>query len=180
MQPRGAVIAVAVAAAVVGGVGSAALAAQTQVARSAAPTCTVAQLALRAKPGAAASGSYKQVFVFSNRGVHACVLRGHPGIQFVNGSGQPMATHPSYNGSYTFQEGPVKTITLRVGKSGSFDLAPPQAGAYGCSRTAAAIRVTPPHDTKHKTVQEKFAYCSGKVAVSNITSGSNGQPAPGT
>lgn len=143
-------------------------------------TSATSQLRLKAGTGGAAGGHYRQVFVFTNRGSRACVLRGHPGVQFVDASGKAMRTRPTYSGSYTFAEGPKQAIRIRPGHTASFDLAPPATGARSCPRRAASIRVIPPNDRAHRTVRDSFPYCRhGTVAVSNVAKGSNGQPPPG-
>lgn len=90
-----------------------------------------------------------------------------------------MKTRPSYSGDYTFEQGPKKAITVRPGKAASFDLAPQDKTGQGCAKHASAIRIIPPNNHRHLTVRESFPYCNGRVAVSNVAKGGNGQPPPG-
>ena len=110
------------------------------------PTCQPSQLILTtdaAHSSGGAAGSLGITYMFTNTSATACTLRGFPGLQLLNASGQPLKT-TTIRSSET-----PSTITLQPRRHAWFDIEfPTQTGfdSLQCP-TSAALAVIPPNDT---------------------------------
>jgi Protein of unknown function (DUF4232) len=131
------------------------------------PSCATAQLAVKFvnKPNGAA-GTIFYPIRFTNKGTHACTLRGYPGVSAVTSAGAQIGNPAGRSGN------PVKTVTLAPKKSASTMVGFAHTANFPAAKckpvTARGLRVIPPNQSTSVTIKRKFSACSGK-AVTYLT-----------
>ncbi|MFD0206536.1 MULTISPECIES: DUF4232 domain-containing protein [Saccharothrix] len=108
-------------------------------------TCRSADLTIGfGREGGAAGTMYREV-VFTNRGLHACVLRGFPGVSYVDANGNQVGAAAVRVG----ERGP--SLTLPHGTAVRSDVGFAQVDNFDpdvCRKTPVwGIRVFPPDET---------------------------------
>ena len=105
-------------------------------------SCSVSQLAGNVTPQQGAAGSVLASVNLTNTGTEPCVLRGYPGVSFVDPSGGTLGTPAARDGA-----APGTAVTLQPGQSASAPLKITQPGTIGqlCNpQQASGLRVYPP------------------------------------
>ena len=135
----------------------------TAVAQPEAGTCRSADLTIGfGREGAAAGTVYREV-VFTNRGLHACVLRGFPGVSYVDSDGNQVGAAAVRVG----ERGPL--LTLPHGTAVRSDVGFAQVENFDpdvCRKTPVwGIRVYPPDETVplHVPMTDQHG-CAGDVS----------------
>jgi hypothetical protein len=117
-------------------------------------------------------------FVLHNTGNESCRTYGYPGIQFLDQSGNPLATIPHHTTSDFFGSSPAAPLVIAPGAAASFrlDVGHGVATSAGCD-TAYGLQVIPPNDTA--TLRTKIpngAYECHDANVSPLRAGASAYP----
>ena len=118
------------------------------------PSCTTAQLGVKFlnKPNGAAGTIYYPI-QFTNKGTHACTLRGYPGVSAVTSAGAQIGNPAGRSGN------PVKTVTLAPKKSASTMVGFAHTANFPAAKckpvTARGLRVIPPNQSTSVTIAPK-------------------------
>jgi hypothetical protein len=108
----------------------------------AAATCTAADLSIAVGSTDAAAGTVHREILLTNRGTGTCVLRGFPGVSYVNSDGQQIGRAARRVGD----RGPL--VTLTRGATAVSDVGFASAGNFdpeACDMTPVwGIKVYPP------------------------------------
>ncbi|WP_083867033.1 DUF4232 domain-containing protein [Frankia sp. ACN10a] len=109
--------------------------------------CPTARLAVRSADGEGAAGSTYEHLVLTNTGTTSCVLRGFPGVSYLDAAGRQV-------GAAAVRSGPAgQAVRLAPGASASATLRTVHPGIQvGCEEPAqstpvASLRVFPPANT---------------------------------
>jgi hypothetical protein len=141
------------------------------------PQCTAAQLNVGPGRSGVGLGNYVQYVILTNTSGRDCSLRGFPGVQFVNGAGQPLPTRPHHGSSYFWGTDQISSIVLAPGGRASFGLAGSDydnVHQRACPQ-AAGIKVIPPGLTTQQLVSVTWPDCyRGRVDVSPVVAGRHG------
>jgi hypothetical protein len=142
-------------------------------------TCRAAELDLIYLGGQGATGHGDLGFALRNRGAHTCHTYGYPGIQFLDGHGKPLPTHPTHSTRDFFGHSPLRALSVAPGHQVSFRLDVSHgSGSPGQCPTAAALQVIPPDDTHTlSTSITNGAYECGRTIVSPLQAGVSAHPA---
>ncbi|KJE23881.1 Protein of unknown function (DUF4232) [Frankia torreyi] len=132
------------------GAGAAASASRTPAGSVTAPAgglCPTARLAVRSADGEGAAGSTYEHLVLTNAGTTSCVLRGFPGVSYLDAAGRQV-------GAAAVRSGPAgQVVRLAPGASARATLRTVHPGIQeGCDEPAqrtpvAALRIFPPANT---------------------------------
>jgi hypothetical protein len=131
------------------------------------PSCTTAQLGVKFlnKPNGAAGTIYYPI-QFTNKGTHACTLRGYPGVSAVTSSGAQIGKPASRSGN------PVTTVTIAPKKSASSMVGFAHTANFPASKckpvSAKGLKVFPPNQTASVTIKRTFSACSS-TSVTYLT-----------
>jgi hypothetical protein len=131
------------------------------------PSCTTAQLGVKFlnKPNGAAGTIYYPI-QFTNKGTHACTLRGYPGVSAVTSSGAQIGKPASRSGN------PVTTVTIAPKKSASSMVGFAHTANVPASKckpvSAKGLKVFPPNQTASVTIKRTFSACSS-TSVTYLT-----------
>jgi hypothetical protein len=144
--------------------------------QAASDQCVAADLALSFLGGDAATGHAELGFALRNTSSHTCRTGGYPGIQFLDGSGGPLPTHPDHTTSDFFGHTTLQELSVAPGSTVSFRLGVTHIGAGGTNAgcvNAKSVQVIAPNDTAtmRVAVQGGIAECGGTVSVSPIQPG---------
>lgn len=140
-----------------------ALLGHTSAAVAATPSCQTGGLVVWLDTnGNGTAGTIFYTLHFTNLSGHTCTLRGYPGVSAVNLGGRLIGRPASRLTGH-----PVRTITLRNGRTASATLGAVDTGALPtCAMaTAAGLRVFPPNSTVSKTIPFPFPACSNTGAT---------------
>jgi hypothetical protein len=124
------------------------------------PSCATAQLGVKFvnQPNGAAGTIYYPI-QFTNKGTHACTLRGYPGVSAVTSTGAQIGKSASRSGTG------VKTITIAPKKTARSMVGFAHTANFPASTckpvTARGLRMIPPNQTTSVTIKRKFSACSG-------------------
>jgi hypothetical protein len=120
------------------------------------PGCATAGLVIWFSPqiGGGYAGGYYYNLNFTNLSGHACMLHGYPGVSAVNLSGQQLGSPASW-GPRT-----KSVVRLASGATATAQLQVADAGNYGCTDTAAGLRVYPPNQFTSKVVPYPLGACA--------------------
>lgn len=120
----------------------------TTAGADATPPCRASGMTLSFLGGQGATGHGELGFALQNTGSSACSTVGYPGIQFLDRSGNALATTPKHTTSDFFGHLPLRPLTVAAGGTVSFRLGVSHGGepAAVC-RTASGLQVIPPNDT---------------------------------
>jgi Protein of unknown function (DUF4232) len=124
------------------------------------PSCATAQLSVKFvnQPNGAAGTIYYPIR-FTNKGTHACTLRGYPGVSAVTSAGTQIGKSASRSGTG------VKTVTIAPKKTASTMVGFVHTANFPASTckpvTARGLRIIPPNQTTSVTIKRKFSACSG-------------------
>ena len=124
------------------------------------PSCATAQLGIKFinKPNGAAGTIFYPVR-FTNKGTHACTLRGYPGVSAVSSTGAQIGKPAGRSGN------PVKTVTIAPKKSAGTMVGFAHTANFPAAKckpvTARGLRVIPPNQTASVILKRKFSACSG-------------------
>ncbi|HEX7025310.1 MAG TPA: DUF4232 domain-containing protein [Gemmatimonadales bacterium] len=127
----------------------------------------------------AAAGNRKVVFVLRNESQIACTLYGYPGMQMLDGQGNPLPTHVIRGGGYTFTDVPPATVLLDPGASASFAAGyaviptGDQSHDVACP-TSARLLITPPNAFDQLAIPAMLDPCEGDIYVSPVVAGTTG------
>lgn len=153
--------AIACAAALVPVAGLAATSSPAAPGRAAVPACRTSGLVIWLTPqlGGGYAGGYYYNLNFTNLSGHECTLRGYPGVSAVTIGGRQLGS-PAGWGT------PAKTVvTLANRATATAQLRVGDAGAYGCTATAAGLRVYPPNQKASKVVPYPLGACARRGPV---------------
>ena len=142
---------------------SAALFAGVPAAGAATPRCQTGGLVVWLNTeGNGTAGTIFYTLNFTNLSGHTCTLRGYPGVSAVNLGGHLLGSPASRLSGH-----PVRTITVRNGRTASATLGAVDTGALpSCAMaTAAGLRVFPPNSTVSRTIPFPFPACSNTGAT---------------
>ena len=147
----------------VGALVSAGVLADVPAAGAATPSCKTSGLVIWLDTqGNGTAGTIFYTVNFTNLSGHSCTLRGYPGVSAINLGGHMVGSAASRLTGH-----PVRTITLRNGRTASATLGLVDTGALPtCAMTTAAgLRVFPPNQTTSRTIPFPFAACSNTGAA---------------
>ena len=137
------------------------LAAQAATASPAAPAASTPRCATSGlviwfspQPGGGYAGGYYYNLNFTNLSGHACTLRGYPGVTAVNLSGQQLGSPAGWGNAKP------RTVRLANGATATAQLQVADAANYGCTVTAAGLRVYPPNQFTSKMVPYPLGACA--------------------
>jgi Protein of unknown function (DUF4232) len=141
-------------------------------------TCPAAELVLTYLGGQGATGHGDLGFALRNRGPRTCHTYGYPGIQFLDGNGKPLPTHPTHSTDDFFGHSPLRALTVAPEHEVSFRLDVSHgSGSPGQCPTAAALQVMAPDDTHTLTTSiTNGAYECGRAIVSPLEPGVSAHP----
>jgi hypothetical protein len=140
-----------------------ALLADVPAAGAASPSCQTGGLVIWLDTqGDGTAGTIFYTLNFTNLSGHTCTLRGYPGVSAVNLGGHIVGSAASRLTGH-----PVRTITLRNGRTAAATLGAVDTGALPtCAMTTAAgLRVFPPNQTASRTIPFPFPACSNTGAA---------------
>jgi hypothetical protein len=119
------------------------------------------------------AGATYQSVVFTNTGGAPCMLRGYPGVSFVDASGAQIGKPAAHT------PGKEKTVTLAPSGQASATLKQPDSGAFPRSschqKTANRLKVYPPGQRAALFVNDTAQVCStgaGRSDISPVAPGS--------
>ena len=152
----------------------AATAAAARRPREAAPGCATSALSVwvDATQSDGAAGTIAFALEITNRGGHACTLKGYPGVSATTLAAGSSATRRPPAGL------PGRPVTLAAGATAHADLFyhDVEVSTSGCSGAASLIKVYPPNSKTSKTGFFSLPVCTvknhGTFSVSVIRSGS--------
>jgi hypothetical protein len=158
-------IAIAAAAAVLGG--SAALTVGAAAAPTTAPACVASQLGVRANGTNGAAGTIYGAWVFTNLTKRTCSLFGYPGMRLYGRAGRPMRTIVRRD----LAPGP-RGVTLGPGGSATFrsSYSDVSSGRSPC-RMSAVAQITAPGAFTSLFIPAQLGPCHGVVHVSAVEPG---------
>jgi len=138
--------------------------------------CVAADLALSFLGGDAATGHAELGFALRNTSSHSCRTGGYPGVQFLDGSGAPLPTHPDHTTSDFFGHTTLRELSVTPGATVSFRLGVTHIGQGGTNTgcvSARSLQVIAPNDTAtmRVSVHGGIPECGGTVTVSPIQPG---------
>jgi hypothetical protein len=142
-------------------------------------SCADGQLSAKA---ATSTGSlmnqFGQVVIFTNTSDTSCSLRGYPGLQLVDASGQPLTVPIQRGGGYVFADPDWTTVVLAAhGGQASFtfggEASDMAKGGKPCPQ-AAGIKVIPPGDREQISVTIGVPACPAGLDVAKVVAGSEG------
>ncbi len=122
-----------------------------------APGCATSGLVIWLSPqagGLSYSGFYYYDLNFTNLSGHACTLRGYPGVSAVSLSGRQLGSPAGWGTPKP------RTVRLANGATATAPLQAEDARAYGCTVTAAGLRVYPPNQFTSKVVPYPLGACA--------------------
>jgi hypothetical protein len=124
--------------------------------RAAVPACRTAGLVIWVTPqfGGGYAGGYYYNLNFTNQSGHACTLRGYPGVSAVGLGGRRLGSPAGW--------GPPAGTVVRLANNATATalLQVADAGDYGCTATAAGLRVYPPNQFTSKVVPYPLGACA--------------------
>lgn len=141
--------------------------------------CQDGQLSASAAPSNdSAMNQFGQVVVFTNASGSVCSLRGYPGLQLIDSSGQPMAIPIRRGGGFVFNDPDWTTVVLPAhGGQASFtfggEASDMQNGGKPCPQ-AASIKVIPPGDRAQISVPLGVPACPAGLDVAKVVAGTDG------
>lgn len=120
------------------------------------PRCATSGLVIWFTPrlGGGYAGGYGYNLNFTNLSGHACTLRGYPGVSAVNLSGQQLGSPAGWGSAK------LRTVRLANGATATAQLRVEDAVSYGCTVTAAGLRVYPPNQFTSKVVPYPLGACA--------------------
>ncbi|HUY99422.1 MAG TPA: DUF4232 domain-containing protein [Thermomicrobiaceae bacterium] len=144
-------------------------------------TCQPAQLRAGVGSSNGATGHILTVFTLMNTSTATCTLYGYPGMQLLDGSGNPLPTtvHRGGAGSpFALLDDPAQLVYLAPGDSASFDVgfAHIPSGAYPNCPVSAQLEITPPNDYSQLTIPAMIDACGGQLYTSPVVWGTQGVP----
>jgi hypothetical protein len=144
---------------------------------TAAPACTDGQITATDGGRGQAMSQYGHVIVLHNVSSSACSLRGYPGVELVDSTGQPIGKPATRAGGYVFSDPGPSTIVLAAGTGvASFTFggeAYDNARQQACPSSAAAF-VYPPGLRHRLRVAMSEPYCPGGITTAAIVAGTKG------
>ena len=119
------------------------------------PRCATSGLVIWFSPqlGGGYAGGYYYNLNFTNLSGHACTLRGYPGVSAVNLSGHQVGSPAGWGNAK------LRTVVLANGATATAQLQVADAANYGCTVTAAGLRVYPPNQFTSKVVPYPLGAC---------------------
>jgi hypothetical protein len=139
---------------------------------SSAPPCKASTLALSFLGGEGATGHGELGFALRNTGTSSCTTVGYPGVQFLDGSGNALATTPTHTTTDFFGHTSLRALTVAAGQSASFRLGVTHSPTAGQTCTTAdGLGVIAPNDTATLRVE-----LPGGAAECGVTTVSPMQP----
>jgi hypothetical protein len=120
------------------------------------PRCATSGLVIwfSPQPGGGYAGGYYYNLNFTNLSGHACTLRGYPGVSAVGLSGQQLGSPAGWDNAK------LRTVRLANRATATAQLQVADAGNYGCTATAAGLRVYPPSQFTSKVVPYPLEACA--------------------
>lgn len=144
------------------------------------PICRAATLRLSFIGSQGAAGHGLMGFALKNTGSTSCSTIGYPGIQFLDKTGKPLATHTTRTTRDYFGFAPKVALTVAPGSSVSFRIGVTHVptGNATCT-TAYQLQVIPPNDTSTLDVglPDGEYYCQ-TATVSPVRPGTSAYPNP--
>lgn len=138
--------------------------------------CVAASIQVTHSRGGAAAGTYYLPLVFTNVGAAPCVLRGYPGVSFVDDDGEQLGEPARRLGAEQ-----VHAVTLDSGEQAHANLGIPESANYSDAdcrpAKAAGVRVYPPEQTDAQFVASRMQVCTTKEArafVEPVAAGRHG------
>ena len=125
--------------------------------------CQPADLAGAVLGSQGAAGTIEFTVSLRNATAASCALEGYPGMQLIDGAGNPLPTHVVPGGSLAFDDFPKAPVTIGPGQSAYFNVGysdVPGGGETTCP-TSASLWVTPPDDVQHLVLHAQLTVCDG-------------------
>jgi len=130
-------------------------------------TCQPGQLTITAGMSNGAAGTIEMTITMVNNGPGTCTMKGYPGMQLLDGSGNNLPTDVVRGGGPGFLNPaagqPPSLVTLAPGQQASFSLSyedVPVGTETSCPMSAKTL-VTPPDDTAHAVIVFQADPCAG-------------------
>jgi len=130
-------------------------------------TCQPGQLTITAGMSNGAAGTIEMTVTMVNNGPGTCTMKGYPGMQLLDGSGNNLPTNVLRGGGPGFLNPaagqPPALVTLTSGQQASFSLSyedVPVGTETSCPMSAKTL-VTPPNDTAHAVIAFQADPCGG-------------------
>jgi len=158
---QAAMVTIACAGALVPAMGLAATVSAASAARAATPAsvprCAPSALAVLSGRSTGAVGTIAAEFGFTNHSAKTCSLHGYPGVQMLTKSGKNLSTtDEKAPGAFSIEE---KAVVLAPGKTAYFGVLYADQTGYAklTCPTSAALKFTPPQDTRTVTLHGSHA-----------------------
>lgn len=143
------------------------------------PRCHTSDLTAEIQPGGAAAGNIGATLHITDMS-RPCFLFGYPGLQMLDGSGQPMRTRVVRGSSMLHHDPGPSYVTLDNGEVASAgigysDVAIQGDPANGQCPGSSSVEVTPPDETTYLSISAGLGPCDGgRLFVTAFQTG--GQP----
>lgn len=135
-----------------------------------APTCTTG--GLTASFGKKLGGGMNHqgvVLKLKNTSGHTCLLRGYPGLGLEDSGHRTLTSTTQWGSTYYAKDPGKKTLTLRNGESAEAVITWTHANAgTPDAKQATYLQVTPPANTKHKTLKFPNWVDNGRLQVTAL------------